>query len=171
MNRLAWNEDGSLLASGSDDRQVNRPLPTKRDYCWQHDDTALGSNTRGACCVISNPLMRFMLCSFPEDSSLSLPQVLLWSYPDVDKTPLALQTEHAANIFGVQFMPRTNNSQIITGSMDDTVMLHHVDRLSTQLSRRGSSSTTPVASQSTLYGCHRARVKVCAPWNDTIWVC
>lgn len=26
VNRLAWNEDGSLLASGSDDRQVNLPL-------------------------------------------------------------------------------------------------------------------------------------------------
>ena len=24
VNRLAWNEDGSLLASGSDDRQVRR---------------------------------------------------------------------------------------------------------------------------------------------------
>ncbi|KAL0048474.1 hypothetical protein WJX82_004068 [Trebouxia sp. C0006] len=103
VNRLAWSEDGRLLASGSDDRQV-----------------------------------------------------LLWSYPDTDKSPLALQTEHAANIFGVQFMPCTNNSQIITGSMDNTVMLHHIDKLPT---RTTTGSPTPVAFQSTLYGCHRSRVK------------
>ena len=87
--------------------------------------------------------------------------MLLWSYPDTDKNPLALQTEHAANIFGVQFMPCTSNSQIITGSMDNTVMLHHIDRLPTKLSRTTTGSLTPIAFQSTLYGCHHARVKVC----------
>ncbi|KAL0042807.1 hypothetical protein WJX79_000477 [Trebouxia sp. C0005] len=106
VNRLAWSEDGSLLASGSDDRQV-----------------------------------------------------LLWSYPDTYKSPLALQTEHAANIFGVRLMPCTSNSQIITGSMDNTVMLHHIERLPTKLSRTTTGSPTPIAFQSTLYGCHRARVK------------
>lgn len=87
-------------------------------------------------------------------------QVLIWSYPDVEKSPLALQTDHAANIFGVQFMPCTNNRQIITGAMDDTVMLHNIERLPAQLSRRGSGSPVPVAFHSTMYGCHRARVKV-----------
>ena len=86
--------------------------------------------------------------------------MLLWSYPDVDRSPLALQTGHAANIFGVQFLPCTNNSQIVTGAMDDTVMLHRVDRLPTQVSGRSNSAPTPVDFQSTLYGCHRARVKV-----------
>lgn len=78
----------------------------------------------------------------------------------MEKSPLALQTDHAANIFGVQFMPCTNNRQIITGAMDDTVMLHNIERLPTQLSRRGSGPPVPVAFQSTMYGCHRARVKV-----------
>lgn len=85
---------------------------------------------------------------------------MLWSYPDVDKSPLALQTEHAANIFGVQFMPCTNNRQVITGAMDDTVMLHHIERLPAPWVRKGSGSPLPVPFQSTLYGCHKARVKV-----------
>lgn len=106
VNRLAWSEDGSLLASGSDDKQV-----------------------------------------------------LLWSYPDVEQGPLALQTEHAANIFGIQFMPCTNNRQLVTGAMDDTVILHHIDRMPTHQSRRRHGAATPVLCQSTLYGCHRARVK------------
>ena len=93
-------------------------------------------------------------------------QVLLWSYPDVDRSPLALQTDHAANIFGVQFMPCTNNSQIITGAMDDTVMLHNIERLPAQLARRSNGSAVPVAFQSTLYGCHRARVKVTVFYCD-----
>ena len=87
-------------------------------------------------------------------------QVLLWSYPDVDQGPLALQTEHAANIFGIQFMPCTNNRQLVTGAMDDTVILHHIDRMPTHQSRRRHGAATPVLCQSTLYGCHRARVKV-----------
>lgn len=78
----------------------------------------------------------------------------------MEKSPLALQTDHAANIFGVQFMPCTNNRQIITGAMDDTVMLHNIERLPAQLARRGSGSPLPVAFQSTMFGCHRARVKV-----------
>ena len=87
-------------------------------------------------------------------------QVLLWAYPDVDRSPLALQTDHAANIFGVQFLPCTNSRQVITGAMDDTVMLHNIERLPAPLSRRGSGSAQPVPFQSTLYGCHKARVKV-----------
>lgn len=78
----------------------------------------------------------------------------------MEKSPLALQTDHAANIFGVQFMPCTNNRQIITGAMDDTVMLHNIERLPAQLARRGNGSPLPVAFQSTMFGCHRARVKV-----------
>lgn len=85
---------------------------------------------------------------------------MLWSYPDVDKSPLALQTDHAANIFGVQFMPCTNNRQVITGAMDATVMLHHIERLPSPWVRRGSGSPLPVPFQSILYGCHKARVKV-----------
>ncbi len=34
VNRLAWNEEGTLLASGSDDRRVRRDPNTKlSDHC------------------------------------------------------------------------------------------------------------------------------------------
>lgn len=88
-------------------------------------------------------------------------QVLLWSYPDCDRPPLAVQTEHAANIFGVQFLPCTNNEKIVTGAMDDTVMLHHLDRSPAKACTVSSGlGITRMACRSTLYGCHRARVKV-----------
>lgn len=44
-------------------------------------------------------------------------QVMLWSYPDVDRAPIAIKTEHAANIFGVKFLPCTNSQRIVTGKL------------------------------------------------------
>ena len=44
-------------------------------------------------------------------------QVMLWSYPDVDRAPIAIKTEHTANIFGVKFLPCTNSQRIVTGKL------------------------------------------------------
>ncbi|GFR41420.1 hypothetical protein Agub_g2104, partial [Astrephomene gubernaculifera] len=74
VNRLAWNADGSLLVSGSDDRRA-----------------------------------------------------IIWHYPDVSRTPLALSTEHRANIFGCCFLPCSGDMRLVTGAMDDTVQLHELD--------------------------------------------
>lgn len=49
--------------------------------------------------------------------------MLLWHPSDPDRIPLALETEHRANLFGVQFLPHSNNSKIVTGAMDSTVQL------------------------------------------------
>ncbi|KAK9863498.1 hypothetical protein WJX84_002533 [Apatococcus fuscideae] len=116
VNRLAWNEEGTYLASGSDDKQV-----------------------------------------------------LLWQYPDTERVPLAMETHHQANIFGVKFLPCSGSSKIVTGAMDYTVQLHQLDASpdtkqtpirSTRPRRQApDASSTPVAVHTTLYSCHKARVK------------
>lgn len=35
--------------------------------------------------------------------------------------PLAIDTHHSANIFGVRFLPCTDNRQLVSGAMDHTV--------------------------------------------------
>ncbi|KAK9827817.1 hypothetical protein WJX74_003555 [Apatococcus lobatus] len=115
VNRLAWNEEGTYLASGSDDKQV-----------------------------------------------------LLWQYPDTERGPLAVETHHQANIFGVKFLPCSSSSKVVTGAMDYTVQLHTLDApphtkqtpiRSTRPRRQPDASSTPVAVHTTLYGCHKGRVK------------
>ncbi len=51
------------------------------------------------------------------------PQVMLWSYPDTQRQPLSVETEHQANIFGVRFLPQTGDARLITGAMDYTVQV------------------------------------------------
>lgn len=96
-------------------------------------------------------------------------QVLLWQYPDTERVPLALETHHQANIFGVKFLPCSGSSKVITGAMDYTVQLHTLDApphtkqtpiRSTRLRRQPDASSTSVAVHTTLYGCHKGRVKV-----------
>ncbi|KAL4428996.1 hypothetical protein ABPG77_006035 [Micractinium sp. CCAP 211/92] len=119
VNRLNWNESGSLLASGSDDRKV-----------------------------------------------------MLWSYPDTQRQPIALETEHQANIFGVRFLPQTSDARLVTGAMDYTVQLHQLDTPPASMkppvrtdnggggSRRNPNvSATPASARTVVYTCHRSRVK------------
>ena len=55
-----------------------------------------------------------------------LPQVMLWPYPDTSRVPIALQTEHRANLFGVAILPFSNNCKVVSGAMDYTVQLHEL---------------------------------------------
>ena len=50
-------------------------------------------------------------------------QVLLWSYPDTQRQPISLETQHQANIFGVRFLPQSNDARLVTGAMDYTVQV------------------------------------------------
>jgi hypothetical protein len=59
-------------------------------------------------------------------TSRGLVQVLLWHYPDTCRVPIALETEHRANLFGVAILPFSNNCQVVSGSMDSTVQLHEL---------------------------------------------
>lgn len=53
-------------------------------------------------------------------------QVMLWQYPDTNRVPIALQTEHRANLFGVAILPFSNNCKVVSGAMDYTVQLHEI---------------------------------------------
>lgn len=48
---------------------------------------------------------------------------MLWSYPDTQRQPLSIETEHQANIFGVRFLPQTGDARLVTGAMDYTVQV------------------------------------------------
>ena len=67
VNRLAWNSQGTRLASVSDDRMA-----------------------------------------------------LLWHYPNTRQPPLAVHTGHTSNIFGVAFLPHTNDRLLVTGMVSNT---------------------------------------------------
>ena len=49
--------------------------------------------------------------------------MLLWRYPDTQRQPLLVGTEHTGNIFGVRFLPQTGDTALVTGAMDFTVQV------------------------------------------------
>eukprot|EP00887_Chlorella_sp_A99_P002411 scaffold10.g2411.t1 len=118
VNRLHWNEAGTMLASASDDRTV-----------------------------------------------------MLWHYPDTQLAPLMVQTSHQANIFGVRWLPATNDTQLVTGAMDYTVQLHTLrtpptamrssarKNAAAPMRRHPEAGAVRVPCHTTLYACHRGRVK------------
>jgi hypothetical protein len=56
-------------------------------------------------------------------------QVLLWSYPhDPGRQPLAVDTAHQANIFGVAFVPGQGDRMLATCAMDYTVQVRSFPR-------------------------------------------
>lgn len=74
VNRLCWNEGGSLLASGSDDRKASKRLAVVLGALLMRSTVRLQSERA-------------------RRSSLRA-QVLLWSYPDSQRTPISVETEH-----------------------------------------------------------------------------
>ncbi len=43
-------------------------------------------------------------------------QILLWPYPDTDRLPMCIDSsDHTGNIFGISFLPFSNNTQLVTG--------------------------------------------------------
>ena len=113
-------------------------------------------------------------------------QIMLWSVPASRRPPLCISTPHRANIFGVQFLPQTGDSKLVTASMDHTVQLHELERAEVEswvagrscgpAGASGSGGTGgggPVAASSrssrTFY-CHTNRVKV-RVYFVGFWVC
>eukprot|EP00798_Chlamydomonas_sp_ICE-L_P008194 gene8194-1456_t len=127
VNRIAWNEDGSQLVSGSDDRRL-----------------------------------------------------IIWNFPDTSIAPLAVNTQHTANIFGVRFLPCTGGTKLVSGAMDNLVQFHSLHpadstrpatatpatRDSSGAPRNGYTPSSPSSSHTRTampltvsYGCHKSRVK------------
>jgi hypothetical protein len=55
-------------------------------------------------------------------------QVMLWNFSRPDDPPRCVHTRHDLNIFGVQFLPGSNSSKIVTGAYDRSVQLHDLGR-------------------------------------------
>ncbi len=102
-------------------------------------------------------------------------QIMLWSVPDHGRRPLAVNTHHRANIFGVQFLPCSHDAKVVSAAMDHTVQLHDLSRADVEewaagrpSSRQpaGGSQGRPLqAAQSScqVFYCHTNRVKVRGP--------
>jgi len=50
-------------------------------------------------------------------------QIRIWHYPETARPPVVVDTRHQANLFGVRFLPCTNNLQLVSGAMDYTVQV------------------------------------------------
>ena len=50
-------------------------------------------------------------------------QIRIWHYPETTRPPIVVDTRHQANLFGVRFLPCTNNLQLVSGAMDYTVQV------------------------------------------------
>lgn len=95
-------------------------------------------------------------------------RLLLHSFPNYDRLPLSIATEHASNIFGVQFLPSSGGKTLISGAMDSTVQLHHLDAEPETKFRYPSAVGRPagvgrdcveVTPRTEIFSCHRERVK------------
>lgn len=109
VNRLAWNEDGSLLASGSDDCNVRaasplqmhrQQLPCLADTSQPASQPAPAQHQPAPHTHTREPYM----------------QVILWPFPDTGRVPVCLRTRHRANLFGVAFLPHCNSTRVVTGA-------------------------------------------------------
>ena len=100
-------------------------------------------------------------------------QILMHAYPNYDQLPLSIGTEHASNIFGVQFLPHSGDQILISGAMDTMVQLHRLDAppetkfcYPSALDTSASSTLGPQATNcvevspgTIVFSCHQGRVK------------
>ena len=92
--------------------------------------------------------------------------VIVWPYPT--GKGYVVPTLHTSNVFGVQFLPRTNGTVLVTGAMDETVRLHRLNTYGEKLPCVGSRSWVEgsenedlqsLTGHSTEFRCHAGRVK------------
>jgi WD and tetratricopeptide repeats protein 1 len=87
----------------------------------------------------------------------------------VDRSPICIDTRHELNIFGVEFLPCTGSSMVISAAYDRMVQLHRLDRTSVPTAgpyRPFSGGSAPIATQSVrchtqVFTNHSESVKVC----------
>lgn len=71
-------------------------------------------------------------------------QLALFPFPDHDRPPLSVDTPHTANIFGVQFMPRSDDKVLVSGAMDGSVFIHRLESTPSRQLERPSKPLAPV---------------------------
>eukprot|EP00210_Caulerpa_lentillifera_P002560 g2455.t1 len=100
-------------------------------------------------------------------------KLALFPFPDYERPPLSIDTPHTANIFGVRFLPHTNDKLLVSGAMDGVVYIHRLDTTPDQQLERPPKTLAPVLgsdeestlscveaeSRSHLICTHEARVK------------
>eukprot|EP00210_Caulerpa_lentillifera_P004731 g4515.t1 len=77
-----------------------------------------------------------LLLSGSDDRKLAL-----FPFPDYDRPSLSIDTPHTASIFGVRFLPQSNDEVLISCAMDGTVYTH---RLESSPSLQLQLETTPI---------------------------
>lgn len=79
----------------------------------------------------------------------------LWSIdsPTSVSSLAAVKTDHSANIFGVAFMPDTDNNYVISGGLDCEVRHSHVE-----------------TAHCTLWTCHNKRVRTVSPLSSNTFI-
>lgn len=96
-------------------------------------------------------------------------QILVWHYPDTQQTPVRVETQHQANIFGVKFLPLNDDRRLVSGAMDYTVQMHTLECSPAPVAAgapmgasggAGRGARRAPAVSTTVYSCHRGRVKV-----------
>jgi len=92
--------------------------------------------------------------------------IIVWPYPT--GKGYVVPTLHTSNVFGVQFLPRTNGTVLVTGAMDETVRLHRLNTYGEKLPCVGRRSWVEgsqnedlqsLTGHSTEFRCHSGRVK------------
>lgn len=147
VNRLAWNDSGSLLASGSDDTKV---------LIWSYPH----NQVQPPLCVNTEHTGEEEMAQHSKRSRFS------------DTVAPKPTSSAAGNLFGVRFLPESGDRVIVTGAMDRTVQLHTIDTVGSHKrvpnrpfrhARGAGLEEAPtvevVPSSTTVYECHRQRVK------------
>ena len=95
--RLHWNEAGSLLASGSDDRTVGAGSSVACGCALE--TLMLAKHGQGTSMPVPVPPPTPGLQTAAPHASVSsrpAPQIMLWHYPDTARAPIAVETSHQA---------------------------------------------------------------------------
>ena len=78
---------------------------------------------------------------------------MLWDYPSHAGSARCIKTLHRLNIFGVDFLPGSGSSKIVTAAYDRTVQLHDLGRADSSSIPQRSDEPLPAGIRQVDY-CH-----------------
>lgn len=78
---------------------------------------------------------------------------MLWDYPSRVGSARCIKTLHRLNIFGVEFLPGSGSTKIVTAAYDRTVQLHDLGRADSASIPQRSDEPLPASIRQVDY-CH-----------------